>query len=234
MRPSLQQGQRRRRSRPRFAPPTSEWIAIVDADGQHAPGGCACASPPGWASTTSWSARAIRRTQATPAGGSATRVLNWLASYLTERPIPDLTSGFRAARRECLLEFIHLLPNGFSTPTTTHAGLHQGRLQCGVRADWRARARRHVEDPARQRRRQVSVDLAEGHHHFQPASHLRAHQRGRRSRLARPTARGTSSITGASPTAPWCCCCSRSSSCSSAWCRSRSRRCVSRGDAPRR
>ena len=46
-------------------------------------------------------------------------MLNWLASYLTERPIPDLTSGFRAARREYLLEFIHLLPNGFSTPTTT-------------------------------------------------------------------------------------------------------------------
>ena len=46
-------------------------------------------------------------------------MLNWLASYLTERPIPDLTSGLRAARRECLLEFIHLLPNGFSTPTTT-------------------------------------------------------------------------------------------------------------------
>ena len=45
--------------------------------------------------------------------------LNWLASYLTERPIADLTSGFRAARREYLLEFIHLLPNGFSTPTTT-------------------------------------------------------------------------------------------------------------------
>jgi hypothetical protein len=42
-----------------------------------------------------------------------------LASYLTERPIPDLTSGYRAARREYLLEFIHLLPNGFSTPTTT-------------------------------------------------------------------------------------------------------------------
>ena len=46
-------------------------------------------------------------------------MLNWLASYLTERPIPDLTSGFRAARREYLLEFLHLLPNGFSTPTTT-------------------------------------------------------------------------------------------------------------------
>jgi hypothetical protein len=58
-------------------------------------------------------------TQATAARRLGNAALNWLASYLTERPIPDLTSGFRAARRECLLEFIHLMPNGFSTPTTT-------------------------------------------------------------------------------------------------------------------
>jgi hypothetical protein len=45
--------------------------------------------------------------------------LNRVAGYLTERPVPDLTSGFRAAKRELLLEFLHLLPNGFSTPTTT-------------------------------------------------------------------------------------------------------------------
>jgi hypothetical protein len=45
--------------------------------------------------------------------------LNGLASYLTDRSIPDLTSGFRGASRALLLEFIHLLPNGFSTPTTT-------------------------------------------------------------------------------------------------------------------
>jgi hypothetical protein len=38
---------------------------------------------------------------------------------LTEQHVPDLTSGFRAARRDILMEFIHLLPNGFSTPTTT-------------------------------------------------------------------------------------------------------------------
>ena len=49
--------------------------------------------------------------------GNAT--LNATASYLTQRAIPDLTSGFRAARRECLVEFLHLIPNGFSTPTTT-------------------------------------------------------------------------------------------------------------------
>ena len=46
-------------------------------------------------------------------------LLNRLATFLTGQRIPDLTSGFRAARRECLLEFLHLLPNGFSTPTTT-------------------------------------------------------------------------------------------------------------------
>jgi hypothetical protein len=46
-------------------------------------------------------------------------VLNWTASYLTGRRIPDLTSGFRAARRSCLVEFLYLIPNGFSTPTTT-------------------------------------------------------------------------------------------------------------------
>jgi hypothetical protein len=45
--------------------------------------------------------------------------LNWLAGYLAGRAIPDLTSGFRGARRSSLREFIHLLPNGFSTPTTT-------------------------------------------------------------------------------------------------------------------
>src|SRR4029450_1066463 len=57
--------------------------------------------------------------QATTAPRAGNAVLNGLASYLTSRPIPDLTSGFRGARRECLREFIHLLPNGFSTPTTT-------------------------------------------------------------------------------------------------------------------
>jgi hypothetical protein len=58
-------------------------------------------------------------TQATWSRRLGNSLLNGLASYLTNRPIPDLTSGFRAARRECLLEFIHLIPNGFSTPTTT-------------------------------------------------------------------------------------------------------------------
>ena len=58
-------------------------------------------------------------TQATAARRLGNSTLNWIASYLTEQRIPDLTSGFRAARRDRFAEFLHLLPNGFSTPTTT-------------------------------------------------------------------------------------------------------------------
>ena len=77
----------------------------------------------GWsrtsARTISSSARDRRRRRPTASRRLGNALLNGIASYLTERPIPDLTSGFRAARRDCLLEFLHLLPNGFSTPTTT-------------------------------------------------------------------------------------------------------------------
>lgn len=94
------------------------YILIVDADGQHQPHdtlrlvnqldryelvvGARSAD-----SQASWSRRI------------GNHWLNRTASYLTGHPIPDLTSGFRAAHRDCMLEFIHLYPNGFSTPTTS-------------------------------------------------------------------------------------------------------------------
>ena len=46
------------------------------------------------------------------------RVLIKLAESLTRRRIPDLTSGFRAVKRERFMNFIHLLPDGYSYPTT--------------------------------------------------------------------------------------------------------------------
>jgi glycosyltransferase involved in cell wall biosynthesis len=95
-----------------------EFILIVDGDGQH---------------NAADAERLIGRlgeydlvigarsgnTQATLMRRAGNGVLNAFAGYLTGRRIDDLTSGFRAARRDCLLEFLHLLPNGFSTPTTT-------------------------------------------------------------------------------------------------------------------
>lgn len=54
-------------------------------------------------------------------------LLNKLASLLTGRSIKDLTSGFRAARAEVFRQFLYLLPNGFSYPTTsTMAFLRSG------------------------------------------------------------------------------------------------------------
>lgn len=43
---------------------------------------------------------------------------NRFASLITGHKIEDLTSGFRAVRADRFREFIHLLPNGFSYPTT--------------------------------------------------------------------------------------------------------------------
>lgn len=51
--------------------------------------------------------------------GIANTFYNWLASKMTGHPVRDLTSGFRAARADKFREFIHLLPNGFSYPTTS-------------------------------------------------------------------------------------------------------------------
>ena len=97
---------------------TGMHVLIVDADGQHHASDAARLVSHLDAYELVVGARSTR-TQANTARRLGNAVLNRLASYLTERHIPDLTSGFRAARRECLVEFLHLLPNGFSTPTTT-------------------------------------------------------------------------------------------------------------------
>ncbi len=48
----------------------------------------------------------------------ANKVYNFLASYVTGINIKDLTSGFRAVKRDKMLSFLYLLPNTFSYPTT--------------------------------------------------------------------------------------------------------------------
>jgi glycosyltransferase involved in cell wall biosynthesis len=97
---------------------TGLFVLIADADGQHRPADAARLVSHLDAYDLVIGARS-GQTQASLARRLGNAALNALASYLTEQPIPDLTSGFRVARREYLLEFIHLLPNGFSTPTTT-------------------------------------------------------------------------------------------------------------------
>jgi len=51
--------------------------------------------------------------------GLGNRTFNWIASWMTGHRIPDLTSGLRVVRARRFREFLHLLPNGFSYPTTS-------------------------------------------------------------------------------------------------------------------
>ena len=58
----------------------------------------------------------------------ANRIYNWLASYVAKFPIQDLTSGFRAVKSEIAHNFLYLLPNTYSYPTTLTLGvLRSGR-----------------------------------------------------------------------------------------------------------
>ncbi len=57
--------------------------------------------------------------QANAGRGLANALYNRLSSWMTGHRILDLTSGFRAARAGKFKEFLHLLPNGFSYPTTS-------------------------------------------------------------------------------------------------------------------
>lgn len=97
---------------------SGEFVLILDGDGQHSPDDARRIVAPLGDYDLVVGARSAS-THASTGRRAGNGLLNLLASHLTGRPIPDLTSGFRAARRECLREFMHLLPNGFSAPTTT-------------------------------------------------------------------------------------------------------------------
>jgi glycosyltransferase involved in cell wall biosynthesis len=97
---------------------TGEYVVIIDGDGQHRPEDALRLVSHLGEFDLVVGARA-GATQATQSRRLGNRLLNALASYLADHAVPDLTSGFRAARRSMLAEFLHLLPNGFSTPTTT-------------------------------------------------------------------------------------------------------------------
>jgi glycosyltransferase involved in cell wall biosynthesis len=94
-----------------------DFVLLMDADGQHGAEDMHRLIAPLGTHDMVIGARSSSDQTATRAFGNA--LFQALASWLTGRPIPDLTSGFRAARRDRLLEFLHLLPNGFSYPTTS-------------------------------------------------------------------------------------------------------------------
>lgn len=95
-----------------------ETLVFMDADGQHDPADI----PHLLMKLNEGYSMAVgaRRdhSQASWGRGIANRIYNRLASWMVNHPVLDLTSGFRAVRADRFREFLYLLPNGFSYPTT--------------------------------------------------------------------------------------------------------------------
>lgn len=97
---------------------SGDIIVFMDADGQHSPDHIALLVDrlsEGYdmvVGARSASGHASRQR------GVANAMYNRLASWMTGHQIRDLTSGFRVVRADRFREFLHLLPNGFSYPTT--------------------------------------------------------------------------------------------------------------------
>ena len=110
---------------------TGEILAFMDGDGQHDPrelGKLLARLDEGYqmaiGARDSGSHASVGRL-------FANGVYNEIASRLTGSRIADLTSGFRAVRASMFNQFLYLLPNGFSYPTTiTMAFLRSGYPVC--------------------------------------------------------------------------------------------------------
>ncbi len=93
-------------------------VVFLDADGQHDP-----KDIPRLLSMMSQGYAMVvgardARSHASLGRRVANGLYNRLASWIVGHPIADLTSGFRAVNVQAFREFLHLLPNGFSYPTT--------------------------------------------------------------------------------------------------------------------
>jgi glycosyltransferase involved in cell wall biosynthesis len=97
---------------------TGDILVLMDADGQHDPADIsALVNKLGDGFEMAVGARA-QDNHASLARRIGNTVYNRLATYMTQKPIDDLTSGFRATRARHFRRFLYLLPNGFSYPTT--------------------------------------------------------------------------------------------------------------------
>jgi glycosyltransferase involved in cell wall biosynthesis len=98
---------------------TGDVIVFMDADGQHDPNDIARLVEKFEQGYDLVVGARKKGSQASVGRGIANKLYNNLATYMTEHPVEDLTSGFRAVRAEKFREFLYLLPNGFSYPTTS-------------------------------------------------------------------------------------------------------------------
>ncbi len=98
---------------------TGDIIVFMDADGQHDPQDIPRLIEKIEQGYDLVVGARQKGSQASVGRGIANTLYNNLATYMTEQKVEDLTSGFRAVRADKFREFLYLLPNGFSYPTTS-------------------------------------------------------------------------------------------------------------------
>ena len=98
---------------------TGEILVFMDADGQHGAQHIRALLEKLAEGYDMVVGARDRSGQANLHRGLANAFYNRLASWMTGHHVMDLTSGFRAVRADKFREFLHLLPNGFSYPTTS-------------------------------------------------------------------------------------------------------------------
>lgn len=98
---------------------SGDVIVFMDADGQHDPADIPRLLKQIDAGFDLVVGARQKGSQASVGRGLANGFYNRLASWMTGHPVADLTSGFRAVRAAQFREFLYLLPNGFSYPTTS-------------------------------------------------------------------------------------------------------------------
>ncbi|PWU29236.1 glycosyl transferase [Pseudomonas sp. RW407] len=94
-------------------------IVFMDADGQHSPSDIPRLLEALEEGHDMVVGARQSGSQASMGRGLANGFYNSLATYMTGHRVEDLTSGFRAVRAQKFREFLYLLPNGFSYPTTS-------------------------------------------------------------------------------------------------------------------
>jgi glycosyltransferase involved in cell wall biosynthesis len=101
---------------------TGEVLVFMDGDGQHDPADIDAML----AYFPDYDMVVGARTgsgQASIGRALGNKIYNWFASYVTKFSVRDLTSGFRAVKAEIARNFLYLLPNTYSYPTTMTLGV---------------------------------------------------------------------------------------------------------------
>ncbi len=109
----------------------NDKIVFMDADGQHDPNDIPRLLEKMDNGYEMVVGARLKSTHASLPRQIANSAYNQLASIMTGYKIEDLTSGFRAVRTRHFCEFLYLLPNGFSYPTTSTMAFFRSGLPVG-------------------------------------------------------------------------------------------------------